>query len=143
MMVILALCAAGVSVDRFSNRLSVFNVMEQIPSPGFPAWVPELTFVVVLRKENDENARFQTRCQVQLGDAMIVDNPAFVDFEGTNNARLVLNFQGLPVPSPGNLTFRLLLPNHEPAEVTIPVIRVGGNVIAQAAPIPPPATPDQ
>lgn len=133
MTVLLALCAGGVSVDRFSNRLSIFNVLEQLPSPSFPVWVPELTFLVVLRRENNEDVRFHTRCQVQLGENMIADNAALVDFEGTNNARLVLNFQGLPVPTPGDLIFRLLLPNHEPAAVTIPVIRAGGTVAEPAA----------
>jgi len=136
MIVLLAVCAAGVSVDRFSNRLSIFNVLEQLPAPGFPIWVPELTFVVVLRREDPEESRFQTQGQVQMGDNVIAETAVTVDFEGGNTTRQILNFQGLPVPSPGDLTFRLLLPGHNPAEVTIPVIRIGGNPAAPAAPEP-------
>jgi hypothetical protein len=135
MTVLLALCAAGVSIDRFSNRLSIFNVLEQLSSSGFPVWVPELTFVVVLRKENDEAQRFQTRSQVQLGENVIAETGVVVDFEGGNTSRQIVSFQGLPVPSPGDLTFRLLLPDREPATVTVPVVRIGGNIPVPAAPV--------
>lgn len=127
MIVLFALCAAGVSVDRFSNRLSIFNVLEQLSAPGFPIWVPELAFVVVLRRDDNDESRFQTQGQVQMGDNLIAETAVTVDFEGGNTTRQILNFQGLPVPSPGDLTFRFLLPGHDPAAVTIPVVRIGAN----------------
>ena len=134
MNVVLALCASGVAVDRFTNRLSIFNVIEQIQSPSFPAWVSEITFIVVLRKENSEEPRFPTRALVQAGDNVIMETAVVVNFEGGNTTRQILNFQGLPVRSPGDLTFRLLLPDREPATVTVPVFWTGGNVPAPAAP---------
>jgi hypothetical protein len=128
MRVLLAVCAAGASVDRFSNRLSIFNVMEEIPSPTFPVWIPEMTFVVVLRKENNEPPQFQARCRVQVGEAVISEGTLDVDFGPNNTARGIMNFQGLPITTPGDVTFHLLLPNNGEATVIIPAIRVGGNV---------------
>jgi hypothetical protein len=133
--VLFALCAAGVSVDRFSNRLSIFNVLEQIASPGFPIWLPEVTFVVGLRREDNEEQRIEGHVRIELGDNVIGQpNAVVVDFEGGNTARQIMNFQGLPVPTPGDLTFRLFLPNNQVAAVTIPVTRAGGNVVAPAQP---------
>jgi hypothetical protein len=132
--VVLAVCAVGVSVDRFSNRLSIFNVMEGISSPSFPVWLSEISFIVVLRKENDEAANLRARCQVRIGDNIISDSEVAVDFGPNNDARQIVNFQGLPLPSPGDLVFRLLLPNDQEAAVTLPVVRVGEAVAVPAGP---------
>jgi hypothetical protein len=134
--VLFALCAAGITVDRYSNRLSIFNLIEQIVSPGFPAWLPEVTFLVVLRRENNEAGQFQARAEIRVGDNAIgAPTQVAVDFEGGNTARQIMNFQGIPVPAPGELTFRLFLPDNQVATVTIPVTRAGANVVAPAQPV--------
>ena len=44
MTLVFAVLAQGVSIDQFSNRLSLFNVMEGIEAPRFPAVISEIAF---------------------------------------------------------------------------------------------------
>ena len=39
------LCAEFAPVDSATNRLSIFNVIEEISAAGFPAILPNLTMV--------------------------------------------------------------------------------------------------
>jgi hypothetical protein len=43
---ILTLCAEGVVIDRETNNVSVFNILEQLSSPGFPLFIQKLFFFI-------------------------------------------------------------------------------------------------
>jgi len=139
MNVALAVCAAGSAIDRFSNRLSIFNVIEQIVSPSFPVWVPEMTFAVVLRRGEQDPQRFQASARVHMGNEIINTAQVGIDFENGQFARQIMNFQGLPVIHPGELVFELLLPNGAVASSSIPVTLVAPSAPA-AAPAPNPGS---
>lgn len=122
MNVFLAVCAAATATDRFSNRLSIFNILEQIPSASFPIWIPELTFAVILRRGPNDPQRFQSTAQIRLGNQVIATIQVAVDFENGQFARQIMNFQGLPVAAPGELEFHLPLPDGGTATVSLPVL---------------------
>lgn len=124
MRVMMAVCASAALVDRFSNQLSIFNVLEQIAAPGFPIWIPQITFIVTLQREIQEPPRFQTRVQVLLGETLIAENAVAIDFENNLTARTIMTFQGLPINGPGEIAFRFLLPNNESATAYVPIIHI-------------------
>ncbi len=39
------LCAELASVDKSTNRLSIFNIMDELSTPSFPSLVPQLAVV--------------------------------------------------------------------------------------------------
>jgi hypothetical protein len=44
----------SLSIDQASNRLSLFNVLEQVNLPRFPAIVPQLCVTILWQRERDE-----------------------------------------------------------------------------------------
>lgn len=129
-----ALVAQSVAVDRFTNRLSIFNVVERFESPYFPIMAMELVVVVVLTREPNEPETFDTTMYARLGEVVIGQSNLHVDFSGTPGTRLLTNLQGLPVMHPGELEFSFQLPNGEMVSATVPVVQV-------QAPIAPPIVP--
>jgi|SRR6185437_6696152 len=119
----LAICAQGVSIDRLTNRLSIFNLLETIEAPRFPVFLPEVVFLVLLRREKDEPTQFDGEVVVMLDDVTIAKGTAHVDFENSLQNRQVITFQGFPVPNPGELKFQLTFPNLEPFFTTLPVVQ--------------------
>jgi hypothetical protein len=121
MKVQLALLAQAASIDRFSNRLSIFNLVESFESPSFPLFVPEAVFVSVLRKEEGDPVVSDATLSVYAGESMIGQASVRVDFEGAAHTRQVINFQGLPLLKPVNLQFRLVVPDRLTHVLEIPV----------------------
>jgi hypothetical protein len=46
-----ALCAQSASVDRSSNRLSIFNVVDHFATSSLPIVIPAITFVSVIESD--------------------------------------------------------------------------------------------
>jgi hypothetical protein len=116
-----ALFAQGVTIDRLTDRLSIFNVYEQITAPRFPVYVPELSLVVLLRREVDEPNAFDTVISIHLGENIIGQANMHVDFQGQLMNRNISTFQGLPILTPGELRVNFNLPNNVPVSATVPV----------------------
>lgn len=118
-----AICAQGVAVDQLSNRLSLFNILETIQAQSFPVVLPELVFVVLLRREPEEPSQFDTEVQVLLGDLNIGKLSAQVDFKNSLTSRHIINFQPFLVQGPGEMRFLYRLPSGMETVATIPVIQ--------------------
>jgi len=119
-----AVVAQSVAIDRFTNRLSIFNVCERIEAPQFPIFVAELVFVAVVRREPNEPAVYDTILHIRLGQTVIGQANLHIDFEGSLNNRQVANFQGLPIVTAGELQFGFDLPNGVQVNATVPVVQV-------------------
>lgn len=123
MIVQFAILAQGIAVDRFSNRLSIFNVCESIDAPHFPILVPELAFVVVVRREPNDPVTFDTILNVQLGQMAVGQANLHIDFEASIMNRQVTNFQGLPIFMTGELQFSFNLPDGARFVTAVPVVQ--------------------
>jgi hypothetical protein len=115
--------AQSVAVDRFSNRLSIFNVCESIEAPRFPIFVPEIVFVLVLRREPTDPTIFDTMLNVRLGEMAVGQANMHVDFESLMMNRQIANFQGLPIFAPGVLEFSFNLPDGSTISTIVPVVQ--------------------
>jgi hypothetical protein len=119
-----AIVAQGVSIDRLTDRLTIFNIFERIASPRFPILVPEISFVTVLRREAVEPEVFDAVITIQLGQNVIGQANMHVDFQGQLMNRNISNFQTLPILTAGDLQFSFALPNGTPVRATVPVIQL-------------------
>jgi hypothetical protein len=126
-----AILAQSVSVDRFTNRLSIFNVLDQIASPHFPVFLPELCFVVMLQRTANEPNTFDTVIRISNGEAVIGQANMHVDFQGQLVNRSVSNFQGLPIFNPGEIQVNFNFPNGESVGARLPVLQLPLPVPAQ------------
>jgi hypothetical protein len=134
-----ALCAQTASVDRASNRLSIFNVFDQFPVSSFPIVIPSVTFVSVIESEETENNNIRGAIEIEANRVKVFGIEVPINFTSNRLARVVLTFQGIPVGDAGPLTFRLTLPDGTIAETTFQVINVASREAIQLTSL---ATPD-
>jgi|ERR1700731_1344579 len=131
-----ALLAQSASIDRFSNRLSVFNLLESIESQSFPVFIPEVVFVCILRREAGDLVVSDGTLSVFSGDSIVGKANVRVDFESAQHSRLIVNFQPVPLMKPENLRFQLDVTNGPTYSLDIPVTQT------KPAPAPLPAPGD-
>lgn len=127
-----ALCAQAASVDRASNRISIFNVIDHIAATTLPINLPAITFVAVLETERNEAANYRGVFTAKLNDKVITQGEVPVSFVNGNLARVLLNLSSVPVREGGILAFSLVIPEMVTAAVQV---RVVGLVQAPVIPV--------
>jgi hypothetical protein len=130
-----ALCAQTASVDRASNRLSIFNVIDQFPASVLPIVIPAITFVSIIESDSDDNVNVKGILDIRVNNAQIGSLEVPIAFINGRLARVVLNIQGLPVHQAGPVTFRLRIPNGPTAETTFQVNNITRAEAIQVTPV--------
>ncbi len=128
-----ALCAQSASVDRSSNRLSIFNVVDQFPASGLPIVIPTLTFVSVIDSDKDESANVKGVLEIIANKSLIFKMDVPINFVNGRLARVIVNFSGLPIREPGPVAFRLTIPNGATVETTFQVTNLAQTQAIQAS----------
>lgn len=97
------LLAEGLSMDAVSGRLSVFNMMESVSAPKFPAFLAKLV-VVSLYEEDEKPAPYWERVTVldDTGERLAQVITEFA-VEGFAHRSMGM-FQGLKLAKPGTYT---------------------------------------
>lgn len=121
----LGMMARGVLVDKFSNTLSIFSLLDSIQAPKFPILFGEVAFLSILRKEVGDPNEFPSEVVISVGDAVVAKAIVQVNFENSQSTRQIVNFQGLPVLTANNIRVRLSVPNGEALTFEIPVTQTG------------------
>jgi hypothetical protein len=116
-----ALCAQSASIDRSSNRLSIFNVVDHFPTSTLPIVIPTLTFVSVIETDKDEGTNVKGVLELVTNKSLVARIDVPISFVNGRLARVVLNFSGIPIREPGPVTFRLTVPNGATVETTFQV----------------------
>lgn len=129
-----ALCAQTASIDRATNRVSIFNVIDHFPVASLPVLIPALTFVAVIEGDSDD-ATMKGVLEISAKGSTIFKMDVPINFTSNRLARIVLNFQGIPVREPGPLAFCLTLPDGAAAKTEFQVLSVTQkNAIQAVAP---------
>lgn len=137
-----ALCAHTASVDRATNRLSIFNVIDQFPASVLPIYIPSIAFVSVIESDRDESPNVKGVLEITASARLLGRFEVPISFTNGRLARVILNFQGMPVHQAGPVVFRLTIPDEVVAETTFQVVSLGNTEAIQVAPnTPPTATP--
>jgi hypothetical protein len=113
----------SVSVDQRTNKLSIFNVLEELQTVQFPALLPQCAATSLwFRQPGDEDEDFQ--CILRVAAPNDEPHDFASNFRMTRHRhRLVQAFQGLPVTAAGDLRFELLLNGTRVAEHIVTVIQ--------------------
>lgn len=116
-----ALCAQSASVDRASNRLSIFNVIDHFPASTLPIVIPSLTFVSVIESDKDEGSNVKAMLEISSNTGLVAGVEIPINFVNGRLARVIVTFQGIPIRESGPVKFRLLIPNGVTAETAFQV----------------------
>ena len=118
------LVAESVSVDRDTNRVSLFNIVEEV-SGSLPARIPAL---VVVSSWNvlpeDRKREFQVTLRISLpGGVELPKSEDFaVNFTAQRSRQRILQFvKELPLEQPGDLKLEVLLNGKHAASHTVTV----------------------
>jgi hypothetical protein len=126
-----ALCAQTASIDRNSNRLSIFNVIDQYAVSSLPIVIPALTFVSVIESSESQGPNVKGVLEVLVNGSATAKVEIPLTFVTGRLARVVVNFQGLHVREAGPVTFRLAIPGGATAETTFHVIHLASSEAIQ------------
>ena len=126
------LVAESIAIDRMTNHVSVFNIVEElrIPATGdaqIVAMQPSMVALALLRTEpGDEQIDWQALLTITSPGGKTT--PATLNFKikpGDKRHRLFVRLTGYPLESPGDLKFDLQLNGQHLAEHIITVILEG------------------
>lgn len=119
-------CAETGIVDVFTNRMSLFHVVEEMSSPAFPGIVPSLTVVSIFRRDADDQPVQKAHLRLTLNDQEIFKGDLDVRFEDKTRARNFAHLQGVPLTSPGTLLVTVLADDgNQLGSYLIPVLDTG------------------
>ena len=99
MRTLLFLCAEGVSIDRQSNKISAYNILEEVLAAGFPLLLQELVLLASYSKEPGDADKTSLTVRISSGETELFQHDAPFDFQDKPKARLVFRIKGLVIPS--------------------------------------------
>jgi hypothetical protein len=99
--------AENISLDRETNEISAFTIMEGVAAAQFPVFLRRLTFLAVIDVEDGDAREFPARFTLTLHGKDLVTQDLRISFLDQKRARCIVRLQGAVVPEPGVLTFRL------------------------------------
>jgi hypothetical protein len=107
--ILLFACAESAVIDQATNRVSVFNFLEEISSPIFPAAYPQLTIIIMSVRDDTEPSTFNYNLRVTLTgqEHPLLQGPLLIDFQSRHRARTLAQIAGMPVLNPGVLRFSI------------------------------------
>ncbi len=103
--------AESFSIDRQSNRLSIFNIVETLTAEEFPVVLPSMVVVTCLNLTDDELGEdFQVLLNVCSGGDSPLGGPFPTNFKAQSRRhRVIQSFQGVPFSKPGDIRFEQTL----------------------------------
>jgi hypothetical protein len=123
----------GVSVDQFTNQLSLFSVLEEVTPPDFPFVLPSAATISLWMKEaGDDDRDFQCMMRVLLPDGNRHELTTNFRFRGRRH-RVIQRIQGVPLTEPGVLRFEVLLNGEYIASHEVDVLRINSGELPPAA----------
>lgn len=109
----LALSAETVIVDAASQVPSAIGIMDELSVIGFPAVVPSLTGLFLLRREQGDPQQLHIVLRATLNGVSLGQFPITLDFQDKTLTRAIARIQGLVLSGPGTLRVSALLGDTE------------------------------
>jgi len=116
-----SICGETVVTDIASNRISIFNVVDELTVAQFPAVFPRITVLFGLERENNDPEQLEGVMTLTQEDTEISRWPVNAAFGELPRMRLTLVVNGLVIPSPGIFKFALSVGDRELASWSFPV----------------------
>lgn len=118
--------AESATVDQLSNRVSVYNIYDEILVPKFP--MPSGQFVSVCSwnaSEEDKDQDFQVGVKLRMPDGDHGPFNSNFTMKGKRH-RTILTMNSIPISKPGTIVFEILLNGEHKAFHTIDVHSLEG-----------------
>jgi hypothetical protein len=122
-MIIVKLCFAAMAVvrDAETSSISAFNIFEGIVPAGLPVFMQHASFFVLWERELADPQQIRGVFSLEIGEQLLTRAEVNLDFGGRLLHRSIVNMQGVAVPRPGKLHFRIVLDGGSRAEYSMDV----------------------
>src|SRR5215510_12031824 len=98
----LATCAASAVVDQFTNRLSLFNLIDGLDEIiQFPTILSTITAVFILERDEGDSASLDAVLIFSQENKELFRNPVAIAFTDKPRLRVLSTIQGLLIPAAG------------------------------------------
>jgi hypothetical protein len=111
MEVLLFACTESAVIDSRTNRLSLFNIVEEIHAKNFPCVMSGLALVLVLLRSPLEPAEASVTVQSSQGGRRLSCFPLSVNFQQHLRTRVVADLNGLTAEEPGTVALSIISPS--------------------------------
>ncbi len=101
-----ALLAEGVALDRITDRLTAFNMLETMLAPSFPAVIGKLVVINLYEVDGPREPTWERVTVLDGGGAELAQTRTELVGEGEAHRSMVL-FQGVRLVTPGVYTVRV------------------------------------
>lgn len=126
----LILAAEGIVVDRDTNSISVFNILDRITAEGFPVLLQKMALLVIWERSLEDAPQVDGRFSVHLSGRELYQQPVRVEFTTSTRNQFVLRMHGLVIPQPGVLSLRITLEGGVVTEYSVAAEAVAGAIRA-------------
>lgn len=117
----LLLCAEGVVVDKRSNNVSAFNILEQLNFNSLPVAFPRMVILSLLERDEGDADKWDGEIRISLAGSDILNQSLKHDFRGLPRSRYMLTVGGLPITQPGTMEIGLYEKGKKMTSYTIQV----------------------
>ena len=100
---VLAVCAESASLDKATNSVSLFNIVDAVSYLTFPHVIPKLSLVFIMQREDGDRDEEEGHVSLDFEDQEKGKRPIRFDFEGKPRLRLIVTAEGVSINQPGVL----------------------------------------
>lgn len=122
---LIILCSDAVVIDKDSNNASIFNILENLNSSGFPLFLQKFDFFVLLQRTDADPQRINLNLKIYNNETMLLDHRMNVDFQQKLKNRVTIHINGIAIPNPGILKAVLFYNDAELGSYDIAVSQIG------------------
>jgi hypothetical protein len=101
----LVFAAENVVRDALSNKVSAFNILDEIVAQKFPLLLVRMAAVLVSRRDNDDPEEHELELRVSLDGEHLHSFPMPISYQGQLTHRALMVFEGFVIPHAGELAF--------------------------------------
>ena len=99
--------AEGIAIDKQTNNITAFNVIEQLNFLNLPAVLQKLVVASLLEKGEEDPDKWPGKIKINLAGSNIIDQPFEHNFQGLFRTRTIMTLVGLPITEPGKMNICL------------------------------------
>lgn len=122
---IFMLAAKGVSIDKYTNMATIYNIIENLLSDSFPIFFPEIYVFVLLERKEDEERNINCVLKIYNNGKEINSIEVNPQFKTSNRNRTVIKVNGITILSPGKLIFKFIYNNRTLGHYNILLTKTG------------------
>ncbi|QCB54273.1 hypothetical protein E5675_07385 [Sphingopyxis sp. PAMC25046] len=113
--------AETVVVDARTNRASIVNVSEEYQTPSFPFIAGNLTAVVMIEREDNDDDEKAAKLEIRCGNELTLQGSFAIQFSGLVRTRAIIEIGNFTVNECEQIHFDIMIDDERFARWTVGV----------------------